>query len=320
MRAVGAVVLALLVVSGCGRAPSAAENVLAGGAVTPTSVDLPFPAPTARATVNDDVPDDGSAGSDESRDDESQSPADGATNGDDGAAGADLQDDEPADNADASDEPTPEPTASPTPRPTPEPTATPRPTAEPTSTPAPAPVATSTPAPTATPVPTPTEEPTPEATPEPTGPNGIEIGCRVSETSIELDTVVLFEILISPSAPPIRFEFNHGDGTTGRGLRSAVRYAAPGTYVATARWTFAGEAGIIPCGQVEVRGIGSGSFQPGDYVGLDEAAASALADGRGFDVRVVRRDEERFAGTTDFRTDRINFEIDGGLVTLVSIG
>ena len=57
-----------------------------------------------------------------------------------------------------------------------------------------------------------------------------------------------------------------------------------------------------------------------DFVGLTQDEALALADDNGLDNRVVRVDEEFFAVTEDFRPSRINFEIDGGIVTTVTLG
>ena len=51
-----------------------------------------------------------------------------------------------------------------------------------------------------------------------------------------------------------------------------------------------------------------------EYVGLSEAAAGQLADGRGVPFRVVERDGERFFITLDLVYGRINAAIAGGVV------
>lgn len=56
-------------------------------------------------------------------------------------------------------------------------------------------------------------------------------------------------------------------------------------------------------------------------VGLDEAAATALAEENGWVVRVVRLDGEDLAATMDYVTNRVNVAIENGVVTeVVSIG
>ena len=118
----------------------------------------------------------------------------------------------------------------------------------------------------------------------------------------------------------LAFTFNHGDGTLNLGQSSIVRFAAPGNYVVTLAWSLGEDSGTVPCGVIEVTGVGAGAFQPGDYVGLSEAEARAVAGSRALVVRITRRDDEQFGGTADFRQDRINFEIDNGNVTFASLG
>jgi len=56
-------------------------------------------------------------------------------------------------------------------------------------------------------------------------------------------------------------------------------------------------------------------------VGLDEAAATALAEENGWVVRVVRLDGEDLAATMDYVTNRVNVAIENGVVTeVISIG
>jgi hypothetical protein len=60
--------------------------------------------------------------------------------------------------------------------------------------------------------------------------------------------------------------------------------------------------------------------QAARLVGLTEAEAEAAAAERGWAFRVVERDGETFPVTDDFRTDRVNVVVDGGVVTSVTIG
>jgi hypothetical protein len=57
-------------------------------------------------------------------------------------------------------------------------------------------------------------------------------------------------------------------------------------------------------------------------IGKTEADAIALIESNSGEVtyRVVRRDSENFAVTMDYRTDRINLEIDKNIVTSANIG
>lgn len=57
-----------------------------------------------------------------------------------------------------------------------------------------------------------------------------------------------------------------------------------------------------------------------DFVGLTEAEAAAIADENSIAWRTVRVDAEDFAVTMDYSPSRLNFEIDNGVITLVSVG
>jgi hypothetical protein len=75
---------------------------------------------------------------------------------------------------------------------------------------------------------------------------------------------------------------------------------------------------------------GESSLEPSELVlevsllviGKTETDAIALIDSKSGEVtyRVVRRDDEIFAVTMDYRTDRINLEIDKNIVTAANIG
>ena len=57
-----------------------------------------------------------------------------------------------------------------------------------------------------------------------------------------------------------------------------------------------------------------------DFVGLSEDEAAAVADENLLTWRVTRVDDESFAVTEDHRPDRLNFEIDDGIVSVVTLG
>ena len=55
-------------------------------------------------------------------------------------------------------------------------------------------------------------------------------------------------------------------------------------------------------------------------IGKTEELATKLANSSGYALRVTREDKERFIVTMDHRFDRINVELDNGLVTIANIG
>lgn len=66
-------------------------------------------------------------------------------------------------------------------------------------------------------------------------------------------------------------------------------------------------------------GASSGSSSQG-YRGLSKREAIAKAEAEGRVWRVVREDDEHFPATLDYVPDRLNFEIDDGRVTEVTLG
>ena len=54
---------------------------------------------------------------------------------------------------------------------------------------------------------------------------------------------------------------------------------------------------------------------PNSYIGLTESQAIERAYSRDIEVRIIRRDSESLPITDDYRSNRINFEIDNGKVT-----
>jgi len=55
-------------------------------------------------------------------------------------------------------------------------------------------------------------------------------------------------------------------------------------------------------------------------IGKTEELAKSLANSSGYALRVTRNDNQNYAITMDYRFDRINVEIDNGLVTKSYIG
>ncbi len=57
-----------------------------------------------------------------------------------------------------------------------------------------------------------------------------------------------------------------------------------------------------------------------DFVGLTVGEAQEIAEMNIIDWRVTREDGEFFAVTEDYRPDRLNFEVDDGLISRVTLG
>ena len=57
-----------------------------------------------------------------------------------------------------------------------------------------------------------------------------------------------------------------------------------------------------------------------DFLGLSESEAQAIVDENLLTARTVRVDDEFFVVTEDFRPERLNFEVDDGVITTVTFG
>lgn len=55
-------------------------------------------------------------------------------------------------------------------------------------------------------------------------------------------------------------------------------------------------------------------------LGIDLSKASKICLDVGYVFRVTREDENRYFVTADLRFDRVNFEIDNGIITSANIG
>jgi len=155
----------------------------------------------------------------------------------------------------------------------------------------------------------------PAPTPTP-GSTTVQVSCAIQRSSVQVGEVQQFTAGHLPGNVPVSYVFDHGDGTLDPGPTSQAYYEAPGTYNVVVRWSHAGGSGQTACGTVTA----VPAFNPADYLGRPLAAADATAAARGFTTRVGRIDDQWFALTQDFRLDRVTFEIDNGIVTVVING
>jgi hypothetical protein len=56
------------------------------------------------------------------------------------------------------------------------------------------------------------------------------------------------------------------------------------------------------------------------YIGKSEKEARKIASNNSQTIRLTRVDEERYMVTMDFRMDRVNIELDNGIVTSANLG
>ena len=166
-------------------------------------------------------------------------------------------------------------------------------------------------------VPTATSVPVLAATPPPIIEAPV-VSCSVSpQGEIRVGDVVQFTASTNRAdLLAINFVFDHGDGTTAVGPVSTVRYSSAGYYRVRLTWSDIGGSGTVDCANVVVGPV----FNAGDYVGKSRAVAEQLAVQNGYTVRITRVDSESYPGTADFRLDRLNLEIDAGVVTSASAG
>ena len=153
-------------------------------------------------------------------------------------------------------------------------------------------------------------------TPTPT-PSAVQIGCSISpQRTVQVNEILTFTAFQDPPNVPVTYVFDHGDGTLDETSQSLAFYAAPGFYDVRLNWAYAGNSGTTFCGTVTVEPV----FDASDYLGRTPEAAEALATSRGLITRIVRIDDQVFPGTTDYRTDRVNLEIDANKVTSATLG
>lgn len=174
--------------------------------------------------------------------------------------------------------------------------------------------------PTPTPVP-----PRPTATAPPPAAGIIEVGCSIiPNRTIQVGEVITLTATQNPATIPVRYAFEHGDGTLDPNPVSSAYYTSPGNYAVTLRWELNGTRGAIPCGTVNVVAAPAAAPQVpsnADFLGLSETGAVQLAAERGFSfVRVARRDSLVYPPVAGGRADRLNIEVDGGRVTSAVVG
>jgi len=150
----------------------------------------------------------------------------------------------------------------------------------------------------------------------------VSIACTIApQRTVRPGEQLTFSAVQSPANAQVNYTFDHGDGTLDHTSTSKAHYEAPGVYQVKLRWSHAGQTGTILCGTVTVDGfVPTPVFNANDYIGKTRAQAEATATQKGFASRVIRIDTETFPGTTDHRTDRVNFSIDFGVVTGVTVG
>lgn len=155
------------------------------------------------------------------------------------------------------------------------------------------------------PVPTPTTSPV------------VQISCTISPSrDVVVGEPLTFTAVQDRADVPITYIFDHGDGTLDPTAISSAYYAAPGYYEVRLRWAHSGTNGTILCGTVTVGVV----FSASNYLGKTKAQADAQAASNSLFTRVLRIDNQSFPATTDARPDRVNLEIDNGVVTKAFIG
>lgn len=159
-----------------------------------------------------------------------------------------------------------------------------------------------------------TNGPTPTPTPTPAQ---VQIGCSISpRRTVQVNETLTFTAFQSPANVAVTYVFDHGDGTLDETSQSSAYYAAPGFYEVRLNWAHSNHSGTTFCGTVTVEP----NFSAAEYLGRTPESAQALATSRGLTARIVRIDDQVFPGTTDYRLDRVNLEIDANQVTKAYIG
>lgn len=80
------------------------------------------------------------------------------------------------------------------------------------------------------------------------------------------------------------------------------------------------KAGICPKPAADDAGTGISIARAKTLISMSEGEAEDCSNLLGWTFRVVERDGEIFAGTFDYRTDRVNVTINKGLIVMVNVG
>jgi len=80
------------------------------------------------------------------------------------------------------------------------------------------------------------------------------------------------------------------------------------------------KAGVCPPKAAADKDPGITQLRANALISMTEAAAEECAMNLGWTYRLGQRDEEMFAGTFDYRTDRVTVTVMKGLVTQVNVG
>jgi len=133
---------------------------------------------------------------------------------------------------------------------------------------------------------------------------------------VQVNETLTFTAFQTPANISVSYVFDHGDGTLDETSESHAYYAASGFYDVRLNWTHGNQSGTTFCGTVTVEP----NFRAGDYLGRTPESAEASATSRGLTSRIVRIDDQVFPGTSDYRLDRVNIEIDANKVTSAYLG
>jgi len=78
--------------------------------------------------------------------------------------------------------------------------------------------------------------------------------------------------------------------------------------------------GVCPAMSAADKDSGITQVRANTLIGMSEMAAEECAMNLDWTYRLGQRDDEMFAGTFDFRTDRVTVVVKAGLVTQVAVG
>lgn len=148
------------------------------------------------------------------------------------------------------------------------------------------------------------------------GPDTVQFFCSISDTRIGVGGQTTFTASSDPGELPVTYVFDHGDGYREQANPSFATYTEPGTYPVTLEYTYLGSTGTLACGTVTVEsGTTPVVCSDQGYVGLLLEDAKDLAASRGCAWRIVGE-----PGDTQYRSDRVNFQVGHGQVQAVTIG
>lgn len=148
------------------------------------------------------------------------------------------------------------------------------------------------------------------------GPDTVQFFCSISDTRVVVGGPTTFTASSDPGELPVTYVFDHGDGFREQANPSYAAYAQPGSYPVTLEYTYQGSTGTLACGTVTVDADTTPvTCSDQGYVGLLLEDAKSLATSRGCAWRIVGE-----PGDTQYRPDRVNFQVGHGQIQGVTIG